>query len=42
MLIASLVHCRARREQLKNKGEVKPEEAAAPSFAEAIAKEYER
>ena len=32
---------RARREQLKNKGEVKQEEAS-PSFADAIAKEYER
>ena len=33
--------CRARREQLKNKGEVKKEEPS-PSFADAIAKEYER
>ena len=32
---------RARREQLKNKGEVKKEEPS-PSFADAIAKEYER
>ena len=33
--------CRARREKLKNKGEVKKEEPS-PSFADAIAKEYER
>merc|ERR1719362_2283710 len=39
-LLKAKEEIKARRAQLKNKGEVKPEEAS-PSFADAIAKEYE-
>ena len=40
-LLKAKEQIKARREQLKNKGEVKKEEAS-PSFADAIAQEYER